>query len=155
MNDSIGQKLRLLRKEKRMTQQELADALQIKRATISNYEIGRRSPHLSELRRIAEYFGVGLDYFGMVELHAIEQTRKHHVTRESIEETIRAMIAEVETGNEEVIKTVFDRIVDRIEIDNDKVTVFLVIAFSPFAHNRALSNSKYAISAKINRSELQ
>lgn len=67
MNDSIGQKLRLLRKEKRMTQQELADALQIKRATVSNYEIGRRSPHLSELRRIAEYFGVGLDYFGMVQ----------------------------------------------------------------------------------------
>lgn len=50
-----------------MTQQELADALQIKRATVSNYEIGRRSPHLSELRRIAEYFGVGLDYFGMVQ----------------------------------------------------------------------------------------
>lgn len=67
MNDSIGHKLRLLRKEKRMTQQELADALNIKRATISNYEIGRRSPHLSELRRIAEYFGVGLDYFGVAQ----------------------------------------------------------------------------------------
>lgn len=50
-----------------MTQQELADALDVKRATISNYEIGRRSPHLSELRRIAEYFGVGLDYFGMAQ----------------------------------------------------------------------------------------
>lgn len=67
MNDSLGHKLKLLRKEKRMTQQELADALNVKRATISNYEIGRRSPHLSELRRIAEYFGVGLDYFGMVQ----------------------------------------------------------------------------------------
>lgn len=67
MNDSIGHKLRLLRREKRMTQQELADALEVKRATISNYEIGRRSPHLSELRRIAEYFGVGLDYFGVAQ----------------------------------------------------------------------------------------
>lgn len=67
MNDSIGQKLRILRKERRMTQQELADALGVKRATISNYEIERRSPHLSELRRIAEFFGVGLDYFGMVQ----------------------------------------------------------------------------------------
>lgn len=67
MNDSIGHKLKLLRREKRMTQQELADALSVKRATISNYEIGRRSPHLSELRRIAEFFGVGLDYFGMVQ----------------------------------------------------------------------------------------
>ena len=88
-------------------------------------------------------------------MHAIEQNKKHNVTRESIEETIRAMIADIKTGNEEVIKTVFDRIVDRIEIDNDKVVVYLVIAFSPFAHNRAISNSKYAISAKINRSELQ
>ena len=67
MNISIGRKLRILRKEKRMTQQELADHLGIKRATISNYEIGRRSPHLSELRRISEYFGVGLDYFGVTQ----------------------------------------------------------------------------------------
>lgn len=48
-----------------MTQQELADRLGLKRATISNYEIGRRSPHLPELERIAEFFGVGLDYFGI------------------------------------------------------------------------------------------
>lgn len=67
MNDSISQKLRILRRERRLTQQELADALDVKRATISNYEIGRRSPHLSELRRIAEYFGVGLDYFGVAQ----------------------------------------------------------------------------------------
>ena len=67
MNDSISQKLRILRKERRLTQQELADALGIKRATVSNYEIGRRSPHLSELRRIAEFFGVGLDYFGVAQ----------------------------------------------------------------------------------------
>lgn len=67
MNDSIGQKLKILRKEQRLTQQELADRLGIKRATVSNYEIGRRSPHLSELRRIAEFFGVGLDYFGVAQ----------------------------------------------------------------------------------------
>lgn len=66
MNNSIGYKLKILRKQKGMTQQELADKLGVKRATVSNYEIGRRSPHLSELRRIAEYFGVGLDYFGVV-----------------------------------------------------------------------------------------
>ena len=54
-----------MRKEKRMTQQELADRLGVKRATISNYEICRRHPHISELERIAEFFGVGLDYFGI------------------------------------------------------------------------------------------
>lgn len=67
MNDSIGAKLRILRKERRLTQQELADGLGMTRATISNYEINRRAPHLTELRRIAEFFGVGLDYFGMAQ----------------------------------------------------------------------------------------
>lgn len=68
MNDiSIGKKLKILRKERCLTQQELADKLGIKRATISNYEIGRRSPHLSELKRIAEFYGVGLDYFGVAQ----------------------------------------------------------------------------------------
>ena len=47
-----------------MTQQELSVKLGISRATISNYEVGRRSPHLSDLRRLAEFYGVGLDYFG-------------------------------------------------------------------------------------------
>lgn len=65
--ETVGAKLKILRKERRLTQQELADKLQIKRATISNYEINRRSPHLSELRRIAEFFGVGLDYFGVAQ----------------------------------------------------------------------------------------
>lgn len=63
--ETIGKKLRQLRRGKRMTQEEVADAVSITRSTISNYEIGRRTPHLKELQRIAAFFGVGLDYFGM------------------------------------------------------------------------------------------
>ena len=40
--------------------------LGITRATVSNYEVGRRSPHISELKRIADAYGIGLDYFGIV-----------------------------------------------------------------------------------------
>lgn len=40
--------------------------LGITRATVSNYEVGRRHPHISELKRIGEFYGVGLDYFGIV-----------------------------------------------------------------------------------------
>lgn len=66
MNNSIGQKLQTLRKGRKLTQAEMAEKLGLTRCTVSNYECGRRSPHLSELKRIAEYFGVGLDYFGIV-----------------------------------------------------------------------------------------
>lgn len=62
---TIGNKLKTLRKGRKLTQQELSEKIGLSRATISNYEVGRRSPHLSELRRFAEFFGVGLDYFGV------------------------------------------------------------------------------------------
>jgi transcriptional regulator with XRE-family HTH domain len=62
---TIGHKLKTLRKGRKLTQQELSERLGLSRATISNYEVGRRSPHLSDLRRFAEFYGVGLDYFGV------------------------------------------------------------------------------------------
>lgn len=66
MNDSIGAKLKTLRKGRKLTQFQLAEQLGVNRATISNYEIGRRTPNLNELKRFAKFYGVGLDYFGVV-----------------------------------------------------------------------------------------
>lgn len=63
--EDIGRKLRTLRKGKKLTQQDVAQQLGMVRATISNYEVGRRTPHLSDLRRFAELYGVNLDYFGV------------------------------------------------------------------------------------------
>lgn len=63
--EDIGRKLRTLRKGKGMTQLDVANRLGMVRATISNYEVGRRTPHLSDLRRFAELYGVNLDYFGV------------------------------------------------------------------------------------------
>lgn len=65
MSIEIGNKIKMLRKGKRLTQFDLAAQLGLNRATISNYEVGRRNPSLPELKRIGEYFGVGLDYFGV------------------------------------------------------------------------------------------
>lgn len=59
--------MRQLRKSKGMTQDEVSARLDysISRSTLSNYEIGRRTPHLSDLQRLAAIFGVGLDYFNI------------------------------------------------------------------------------------------
>ena len=65
MTNSVGKKLQQLRKGRKLTQQELADKMGVSRATVSNYEVGRRAPHLTELKRFAEFYGVGLDYFGV------------------------------------------------------------------------------------------
>ena len=63
--EDIGRKLRTLRKGKKLTQKDVADRLGLVRATISNYEVGRRTPHLSDLKRFAELYGVTLDYFSV------------------------------------------------------------------------------------------
>lgn len=65
MKESIGNKLKTLRKSQRLTQQAVADKIGITRATISNYEINRRTPHLKDLQKLAEFYGVGLDFFGV------------------------------------------------------------------------------------------
>lgn len=64
-NSNIGGKIKTLRTGRRMTQQDVADVLGVNRTTISNYEIGRRVPSLTELKKIAAMFGVGLDFFGV------------------------------------------------------------------------------------------
>lgn len=65
MNSTIGYKLKTLRKGQKMTQQYVADKVGITRATLSNYEINRRTPDLRTLQKLADCFGVGLDYFGI------------------------------------------------------------------------------------------
>lgn len=63
--EDIGRKLKTLRKGKKLTQKDVADRLGLVRATVSNYEVGKRTPHLSLLKRFAEFYGVTLDYFGV------------------------------------------------------------------------------------------
>lgn len=65
MTNEIGSKLKTLRKGRGLTQLELSERVGLSRCTISNYECSRRSPHLHELRLLASYFGVSMDFFGI------------------------------------------------------------------------------------------
>ena len=63
--EELGLKIKALRKSRGLTQDQLADRLGVRRATISNYEIGRRTPHLSDLRKLAEALGTTMEYFAV------------------------------------------------------------------------------------------
>ena len=54
--------LKLLRSNKEISQQEMADYLQITRQAYSYYENGKRQPDYETLLKLAEYFGVTVDY---------------------------------------------------------------------------------------------
>nr|WP_216696368.1 helix-turn-helix transcriptional regulator [Enterococcus innesii] len=50
------------RKEFGLTQEELAEKLQVSRSAISNWEIGRNYPDIQTLIFLAKTFNVSLDY---------------------------------------------------------------------------------------------
>jgi transcriptional regulator with XRE-family HTH domain len=55
-------RLRLLRTESTLTQQELSDKTGINRSLLSHYEKGIREPNLETLEIFADYFNVDTDY---------------------------------------------------------------------------------------------
>ena len=57
----FGEKLQELRKNRTMTQEELAEALFVSRTAISKWESGRGYPSIDSLKEISRYFGVTID----------------------------------------------------------------------------------------------
>ena len=58
---NIGTKIKQLRKEKKVTQEQLAEYLHISSQAISKWETGVSSPDLDQLPRLAIFFGTSLD----------------------------------------------------------------------------------------------
>lgn len=59
---SVGIKIALLRKERNLTQMELADMLNISYQAVSNWERGETMPDISKLPEIAQIFNTSIDY---------------------------------------------------------------------------------------------
>ena len=57
----FNEKLQELRKNKGLTQEELAEALYVSRTAISKWESGRGYPSIDPLKEIAKYFSVTID----------------------------------------------------------------------------------------------
>lgn len=55
------EKLQKLRKQKSLTQEELAEALYVSRAAVSKWESGRGYPNIDSLKTMAKFFGVTVD----------------------------------------------------------------------------------------------
>lgn len=57
----FNEKLQELRKNKGLTQEELAEALYVSRTAISKWESGRGYPNIDSLKEISKFFSVTID----------------------------------------------------------------------------------------------
>lgn len=59
--NQIGNNIKKLRRVKEVTQEQLAEHLNVTRQTISGWETGKNQPDIETLQWIAEYFGVSVE----------------------------------------------------------------------------------------------
>lgn len=59
---TFGERVQLLRKQKKMSQEELGEKLEVTRQTISKWELDQSTPDLDYIVSISEFFGVTTDY---------------------------------------------------------------------------------------------
>lgn len=62
MVESFGSRLRQLREEKHCKQEQIANLINMNKAAISAYENDIREPSMQTLDRLANIFGVSVDY---------------------------------------------------------------------------------------------
>ncbi len=58
----LGQRLKELRDERKLTQKQVAQALKLNSVTYLHYEKSQREPPLSLLADMAAFYGVTVDY---------------------------------------------------------------------------------------------
>ncbi|MGG2105504.1 helix-turn-helix domain-containing protein [Lysinibacillus pakistanensis] len=58
----LGKRLKMLRTEKKITQEELGKVVNVTKVSISGYENGNRTPDTETLQKLADFFDVSTDY---------------------------------------------------------------------------------------------
>lgn len=64
----LSDELKRLRKERNLTQNQLADALNVSQSTVASWEKGTRMPTTDFIPTIADFYGISLDrLLGMID----------------------------------------------------------------------------------------
>lgn len=72
---NMGEKLRVLRTEKKLTQKQVADRIGLAISAVSSYESGTRYPSYETLIKLSRIFHVSTDYLlGLTEKRSIDVT---------------------------------------------------------------------------------
>lgn len=88
----LGQRIKYLRMQKNMTQEQLAEVIGISRSALSMYELNQREPDLNTIIKFADFFQVSTDYLlGRLDYPSLTTPE----AREELKEFIRLVIKEI------------------------------------------------------------
>lgn len=106
MKETMGQIIRRLRKEHNLTQEELAEQLNVSNQAVSKWECGDGMPDISQIIPLASVFGVTTDVlFGIEGTNAVEEGYK----------IVNEAFAMQEYGRIETYLAAYDRIIEGLK----------------------------------------
>lgn len=85
----FGKRLKMLRTENKLTQEDLGKVLKLSKANISKYESGSIDPNIDTLKMMSQYFDVSIDYLlGKQDVKNIENKNVKNDEEKDIEELL-------------------------------------------------------------------
>jgi len=128
---TFGERLKELRKNKKLTQDELAKTFYLNKSSISRYENDTQIPENELLQNIADYFNVSLDYLmgrtNIVNTHSntvtTTQTKKEQKDHDSFMEDAKALFMNGELDEddkEKIFKDISDLFWESKKINKEK-----------------------------------
>lgn len=79
----IGEKIALCRKQAGLSQEELANSLNVSRQAVSRWETEAATPETEKVIQLSRMFGVSTDYLLLDERERLEESRKASIPPES------------------------------------------------------------------------
>lgn len=64
---TLGLNIKHLRTNKKLTQVELSNILEVKSTALSNWEVGNSSPDMDIIAKLSNYFGISVDKLALIE----------------------------------------------------------------------------------------
>ena len=107
MNKVIGQKIKKLRLEKGLNQNEFAAAIHVTQASLSLYENGNKLPSINVLVNVAKYFNVSIDWLCDISPELLCDVNSA-ASCNSVSATIRSFLEVLESINKDFSVKVCD-----------------------------------------------
>ena len=118
IKNCFQERLRELRKGKGFTMEKMADELGISSGSISNYENGQRLPDIEIAAKIADYFGVSIDYLiGRTDTKTVNEDMQRVCKVTGLSEMSVKSLKEIKKGlllSDERILNVFETIINSL-----------------------------------------
>ncbi|MBU2555297.1 MAG: LexA family transcriptional regulator [Bacteroidales bacterium] len=133
--------IKLLRKRRGRTQDEMAFTLKTKRPTLSGYENGVATPNLTALMQFSEYFGIAIDTLVKVDLSTLSESQ--------LTQLERGYDIFIKGGNLRVLATTVDENnEENIELVNEKARAGYAMGYADPEYIRILPTFKLPFLSK-------